>query len=121
MRQKFESMLPCSTEGSLDADLIQALDEFEEFADTFNYFPVNRPLIDSLSAGMVLAHRQLSGSYWRRHCIERPLVEECWLQLRELGDGPILNFFEQSDHIEDESVIRCWGEASEINRHHKTE
>ncbi len=44
--------------------------EFENFADTLDYFPADRPLICSLSGEVVPEHRLLAGRYWRRHATE---------------------------------------------------
>ncbi len=60
-----------------------ALDEFERLADTFNYFPPDRPLVCSLDARIVPVHRLLGGSYWRRHCLESPAIDECFQALAE--------------------------------------
>lgn len=48
-------------------ELEAVLDRFEKFADTFNYYPPNIPLVDSLSGDVVPVHRSLGGSYWRAH------------------------------------------------------
>jgi acyl transferase domain-containing protein len=71
----------------------ELLDEFEQFADTFDYFPADRPLICNLSGDVVPVHRLLGGSHWKRHLAEsRPLeksvqtlsAHDCTLVL-ELG------------------------------------
>ncbi len=69
----------------LPAELVDAVEQFEEFADTINYYPPNLPLIDSLSASMVPVHRSLGGSYWREHCCKLPQSDES-LQLLSEGD-----------------------------------
>ena len=56
-------------ESELPADIVASLDQFEAFADQYNYYPPNLPLICSLSGEMVPVHRSLGGSYWRRHCL----------------------------------------------------
>jgi acyl transferase domain-containing protein len=47
----------------------KALDEFEQLADRFNYYPPHLPLVCSLSGELVPIHRSLGGSYWRQHCL----------------------------------------------------
>ncbi len=47
-----------------------ALDEFEQFADTLDYFPADRPLVCNLSGKVVPVHQLLGGSYWKRHLAE---------------------------------------------------
>ena len=42
-------------------------EEFESFADGFNYYPPNMPLVCSISGTMVPVHKSLGGSYWREH------------------------------------------------------
>ncbi|MAT14452.1 MAG: hypothetical protein CMJ46_04195 [Planctomyces sp.] len=78
--------------GSENDALHQQLDEFEQFADTLNYFPPNRPLICSLSGEAVPVHRQLSGSYWRRHCVEPIKTEESWQTMLATDDELVINF-----------------------------
>ncbi len=43
-----------------------ALDQFEQIADGFDYFPPDRPLICSLTGAVVPVHQVLAGNYWRR-------------------------------------------------------
>ena len=44
-----------------------ALDRFEAFADQFNFYPPNLPLICSQSGNLIPVHQSLGGSYWRQH------------------------------------------------------
>lgn len=67
----------------LPKELTDALDSFEAFADTLNYYPPNLPLICSLSAAMVPVHRSLGGSYWRKHCLSQPREDDSWRLLTE--------------------------------------
>jgi acyl transferase domain-containing protein/NAD(P)-dependent dehydrogenase (short-subunit alcohol dehydrogenase family)/aryl carrier-like protein len=50
------------------------LNAFESFADQFNFYPPNMPLVCSLSGDIVPVHKSLGGSYWRRHVVEQPKV-----------------------------------------------
>jgi acyl transferase domain-containing protein len=52
------------------------LDAFESFADQFNYYPPNLPLICSVSGNVVPVHRSLGGSYWREQSGAQPRVRE---------------------------------------------
>jgi acyl transferase domain-containing protein len=81
-----------------------ALDEFERFADTIDYFPADRPLICNLSGEVVPVHKLLGGSYWRRHLSEPPQLtksiqtlagQDCQLTL-EVGPHPSLSQFAAS-------------------------
>ena len=84
-------------EGELPADLVSALDAFEKFADSYNYYPPNLPLICSLEASMVPVHRSLGGSYWREHCWKLPQTSESFELLENsscdhiLRIGPAIN------------------------------
>ena len=60
---------PVAAEASVTAST-EILDQFEQFADTIDYFPADRPLICNLSGDIVPVHRLLGGSYWKRHCSE---------------------------------------------------
>lgn len=44
-----------------------AIEEFESFADSFNYYPPNMPLLCSVSGELVPVHRSLAGAYWKDH------------------------------------------------------
>ena len=54
----------------------ELLKQFETFADQFNYYPPNLPLICSLSGDVVPVHKSLGGSYWREHCVAEPVVSQ---------------------------------------------
>ncbi len=82
----------------------EILDEFEQFADTVDYFPADRPLICNLSGDVVPVHRLLGGSYWKRHCSEpfqfansvaALAAQDCKLVL-EIGPGADLSEFAAS-------------------------
>ena len=45
----------------------ESLDEFEAFADQFNFYPPNMPLACSVSGAIVPVHKSLGGKYWRDH------------------------------------------------------
>ncbi len=78
-RQKVVSLVEAASRSeSADSstDVATALDQFEAFADTLNYYPPNVPLACSLSGDIVPDHRSLGGSYWRRHCVEAPLSRD---------------------------------------------
>ena len=44
---------------------IAALDQFEAYADTLNYYPPNLQLVCSITGKIVPVHRSLGGRYWR--------------------------------------------------------
>jgi acyl transferase domain-containing protein/aryl carrier-like protein len=87
LRRSGEGSAPSGAPTQLPAEVTDALDRFEEFADTLNYYPPGVPLICSLSASLVPVHRSLGGSYWRRHCHQLPLVKES-IELVVESDGP---------------------------------
>jgi acyl transferase domain-containing protein len=66
------------------------LDEFEAFADRFNYYPPNLPLICSMGGQIVPVHRSLGGSYWRRHAVSQTMPEEAARTLAEMECSEIL-------------------------------
>ncbi len=78
-----------TAEVSQAADYLKtALDDFESMADAFNYYPPNLPLICSLAGEEIPVHKSLGGSYWRRHCLEQPMLDKSletlskiWLRL----------------------------------------
>ena len=72
-------------ETQIDAATKTALDEFETFADSFNFYPPNLPLICSLEAAEVPIHRSPGGSYWRRHCLEPAKRNESAKVLADFG------------------------------------
>ena len=72
-------------ETQIDAATKTALDEFETFADSFNFYPPNLPLICSLEAAEVPIHRSPGGSYWRRHCREPAKRNESAKVLADFG------------------------------------
>ena len=45
------------------------LDAFEEYADQFNFYPPNMPLICSVSGDLVPIHQSPGGRYWRDHLV----------------------------------------------------
>lgn len=45
----------------------ESLDGFEAFADQFNFYPPNMPLVCSVSGDIVAVHKSLGGKYWRDH------------------------------------------------------
>jgi acyl transferase domain-containing protein len=93
IRERFgDRIFTHGPEGESDPKLNDALDEFEALADAFNCFPPDRTLICSLTAECVPVHRQLGGSYWRRHCVESPQVHKGWQQLVTLADDVVMDF-----------------------------
>ena len=64
-------------ESEIDEATKDALDQFESFADSFNYYPPNLSLICSIDGTEVPVHRSLGGSYWRRHCLAATARTEC--------------------------------------------
>ncbi len=50
----------------------RAMNEFEAFADTLNYYPPNVQMVDSLNGQVVPVHRILGGSYWRQQLTDSP-------------------------------------------------
>ena len=72
-------------------DLDCALDNFESLADGFNYYPPNLPLICSLSGEEIPVHKSLGGSYWRRQCLEQPMMNKALETLTQTGCDYILH------------------------------
>lgn len=62
-----------------DSEQADVMADFETFADSFNYYPPNMPLLCSVSGDLVPVHRSLAGAYWKDHLnapvAERPLAE----------------------------------------------
>ncbi len=103
IREQFEAQIAEETHaGDTDSELTSALDEFEQLADTLNYFPPDRPLICSLTGECVPIHRQLGGSYWRRHCVQTPRIHESWKYLMTLEDDLVMDY---SDAVSDDGVL----------------
>ena len=61
----------------------EKLDQFEKFADQFNFYPPNLPLVCSLSAEIVPSHRSLGGSYWRKHLADQTKIGSSFAALDE--------------------------------------
>jgi len=80
----------------------RVLDEFEEFADTLNYYPPNLQIVCSLDGAMVPVHRSLGGSYWRRHLNDSSITSESLKSFRDLNCDLILNVGPDSDSVFDE-------------------
>ena len=72
-------------ESELDQATQNALEQFESFADSFNYYPPNLPLICSIDGTEVPVHRSLGGSYWRRHCLAGQSRTESYQTLNEMN------------------------------------
>ncbi|MCL4104718.1 UNVERIFIED_CONTAM: hypothetical protein GTU68_034157 [Idotea baltica] len=77
------------------------LDAFESFADQFNFYPPNMPIVCGLSGEVVPVHKSLGGSYWRRHIVEQPdecksletlAAQKCDLaiQIAPTAEGPLM-------------------------------
>lgn len=60
-------------EGPVSAE---SLDEFEAFADQFNFYPPNMPLACSVSGAIVPVHKSLGGKYWRDHISAKAKIGE---------------------------------------------
>lgn len=56
-----------SAEEEEEEEAARAMNEFESYADSLNYYPPNLQIIDSLNGAVVPVHRSLGGSYWRQH------------------------------------------------------
>lgn len=74
------------------------LGEFEAYADSFNYYPPNMPLVCSVSGDMVPVHRSLAGAWWREHLTASPaadrlvnelLTQECGVVMEFCCDSPL--------------------------------
>lgn len=52
------------------------LNAFESFADQFNFYPPNMPLICGLTGELVAVQKSLGGSYWRQHIVDQPNVQK---------------------------------------------
>lgn len=101
---KIRDAAPSGETNDLSAEVNVALDQFESFADSLNYYPPNLPLVCSLSGEIVPVHRSLGGSYWRRHCIETPISRESLFELAAETDclivmGNVSNDVDSSDRF----------------------
>lgn len=92
----------------------EALSEFEAFADQFNYYPPNLPLLCSISGKMVAVHKSLGGSYWREHVTAEPLTVECGKTLAAEQSGVFLEMCRFSDAMSTEARRINVGETSPV-------
>ena len=93
-------------------DLEAALGDFESLADAFNYYPPNLPLICSLSGEEIPVHKSLGGSYWRRHCLEQPILNKALATLAQTGCDYILNVSPVETDLNKPSMF---AEATEVH------
>ncbi len=86
---------------TIPAEPPASVEEFEQFADTLDYFPANIPLVCNLSGDVVPVHKLLGGSYWTRHLTEPVQLDksiqtlagqDCQLAL-EIGPNSTLSQF----------------------------
>ena len=70
----------------------EAWDGFEKFADDFNFYPPNLPLVCSVSGQVVPVHRSLGGSYWREHALSTPNSENAAAALNEFDCQVVMTF-----------------------------
>ena len=61
------------------------LNDFESFADQFNFYPPELPLVCSVTGEIVPIHRSLGGSYWRQHIASDIQIEACFDALHSTG------------------------------------
>jgi 8-amino-7-oxononanoate synthase len=66
------------------------LDEFEAFAQTIDFRPVQHSLIDGLTGQVVPADLVLDAHYWRRHALEPVRFSQSVETLRSLGCNLLL-------------------------------
>ncbi|MEM7784834.1 MAG: SDR family NAD(P)-dependent oxidoreductase [Planctomycetota bacterium] len=85
-----------------DPSDLDELKQFETFADQFNFYPPNLPLICSLTGEMVATHRSLGGSYWREHLANGIQIDrgKSKTALLDFGDGLGLLVGDGDDSIE---------------------
>lgn len=62
----------------------EALNRFEQIADTLDYFPASLPIVASVDGRVVPVHRLLGGSYWRRQVTQAADLTRGLESLREL-------------------------------------
>jgi len=72
-------------EGNLDETTKAALQQFEEFADTLNYFPANRLILNSLTGQAVPMQQLLAGSFWREHAVAKENIAETLARVIEMN------------------------------------
>ena len=68
----------------LDETTIAALEQFEEFADTLNYFPANRLILNSLTCQAVPMQQLLAGSFWREHAVAKEKITGTLASIAEM-------------------------------------
>ncbi len=71
-----QSSLSTSDESKFDEATVATLQQFEEFADTMNYFPANRPILNSLTGQAVSIQQLLAGSFWREHAVAKEKIAQ---------------------------------------------
>jgi polyene macrolide polyketide synthase len=68
------------------------LNQFEAFADQFNYYPPNRQFICSVTGQAVPMHRSLGGGYWREHVFADHAIAEAEKSLASLSFDVLVQF-----------------------------
>ena len=72
-------------------------DAFETFADKFNFYPPNLPLVCSLSGELVPVHRSLGGSYWKEHVQAETATSDCMKTISEIEADACVVFGDARD------------------------
>lgn len=72
-------------ESNLDETTKAALQQFEEFADTMDYFPANRLILNSLTGQAVPMQQLLAGSFWREHAVGKEKIAESLSSIVEIN------------------------------------
>ncbi len=78
--------------GKSAAEISDLLDEFESFADRFNFYPPNRALICTVSGEDVPMHRSLGGGYWREHVFAESAGKKSAEALASLSCDSVMQF-----------------------------
>ncbi|MDF1744080.1 MAG: SDR family NAD(P)-dependent oxidoreductase [Gimesia sp.] len=79
------SSRPTTDESNLDETTKAVLQQFEEFADTLNYFPANRLILNSLTGQAVPMQQLLAGSFWREHAVAKENIAETLARVIEMN------------------------------------
>ncbi|MCA9109240.1 MAG: type I polyketide synthase, partial [Planctomycetaceae bacterium] len=92
------------------------LDQFEEFADSLDFYPPSLQLICSLSGEIVPLHRSLGGSYWREH-VTATASPHCFATLNETQCTQVLHLGSDCDidwHSSESNIVHSLDENRNV-------
>ena len=91
----------------------QKLNEFESFADEFDYVPPNRSCVCNISGAIIPVYRTLGGSHWREHCVQPDQLESVSETIANEGLGLLVVPGEVGEKLNIENRTDSLTEVSE--------